>query len=62
MTEQEISIIKNKLTELLKFHIQTQKLRLEILESLTLQLENTNDANEIKRIHDDLAMMLGINK
>ena len=62
MTEEEITKTKSKLSELLKFHIQAQKLRLEVLESLQMQLEHTTDINEIKKIHDDLAMMLGLNK
>ena len=62
MNEEEITKTKSKLSELLKFHIQAQKLRLEVLESLQLQLEHTTDATELKKIHDDLAMMLGMNK
>lgn len=62
MNEEEITKTKSKLQELLKFHIQAQKLRLEVLESLQMQLENTSDIGEIKKIHDDLAMMLGMKK
>ena len=62
MTEEEITKTKSKLQELLKFHIQAQKLRLEVLESLQMQLEHTTDIEEIKKIHDDLAIMLGMNK
>jgi len=62
MNEEEIAKTKSKLSELLKFHIQAQKLRLEVLESLQMQLEHTKDINELKKIHDDLAMMLGMKK
>lgn len=62
MNEEEITQTKSKLSELLKFHIQAQKLRLEVLESLQLQLEHTTDINELKKIHDDLAMMIGMKK
>ena len=62
MTEEEIAKTKSKLQELLKFHIQAQKLRLEVLESLQMQLEHTTDVNEMKKIHDDLAIMIGMKK
>lgn len=62
MTEQEIDKIKSTILEMLKFHIQAQKLRLEILESLKLQTEKTDKPEDLKKIHDDLAIMLGMSK
>lgn len=60
MTAEEIAKIKSTLEEMLRFHIQAQRLRLEVLKSMQMQLENTNDENTIKRIHNDLTIMLGI--
>lgn len=60
--DNEMTTIKNRLLELLKFHIQAEKLKLEVLESLQLQLQNTEDKTEIKKIHDDLAAMLGMKR
>lgn len=60
MTAEEIAKIKSTLEEMLRFHIQAQRLRLEVLKSMQMQLENANDENTIKRIHNDLIIMLGI--
>lgn len=57
MTKQEIEKIKHNLTELLKLQISAQETKLGILKSYQIQVENTNSPEELKRIHDDLAIM-----
>lgn len=63
MTDQEmVENIKPKLLNLLQFHIQTTKTKLDILELFYSNTEKTTDIYELKKIHDDLALMLGIPK
>jgi hypothetical protein len=56
----EILIIKHKLSEMLKIQIEVQKGKLQVLRTMQSQVEAATNSDELKKIHDDLAEMLGI--
>lgn len=62
MTDQEIARVKTNLKEILNLQISAQREKLNILKSYQLQLENATSPEELKRIHDDLAVMFGLSK
>ncbi len=62
MTDQEIAKIKYNMNELLKRQIEIEKSKLQILRTYQSQVGASNDEYELKRIHDELAQMIGMVK
>lgn len=58
--DKEITLIKHKLSEMLKLQIEVQKGKLQVLRTMQSQVGASTSMDELKKIHDDLAEMLGI--
>lgn len=54
MTEQAFNRSKSNMLEILKQQIKKQSMKVEILKSYQLQLENTHTEEELKQIHKEI--------